>query len=147
MCIRDSLPRHESLVDPLIFAQRLLQVRNSRQREGIAAAVLRRVEVFRGHPSTEHDPAGYARNLAQKSRWERDRRVSVTLRPLKYEYQRDATGRHATHVHGRRILSGPPREKGVDVMCALAAVRAAQDPRTLSCSPPRTPTWHPSSMR
>lgn len=121
-------PRHETLVDPLLFGQRLLHVRNARQRDGMAAATLQRIEVFRGHPSPEHDPDGYARNLAQKSRWERDQRVAVTLRPLKYEYARDATGRHATDVHGRRMLAGPAREKGVDVMCALAAVRAAQDP-------------------
>jgi hypothetical protein len=124
------LPRHQSLIDPLVFAQRLLQVRNSRQLDGMATAALRRVEVFRGQPSPEHDPDGYARNLAQKSHWERDRRVSVTLRPLKYEYARDATGRHATDVHGRRLPVGPPREKGVDVLCALAAVRAAQEPAT-----------------
>ncbi|HMT89657.1 MAG TPA: NYN domain-containing protein, partial [Dermatophilaceae bacterium] len=124
------LPRHQALVDPLMFARRLLQVRNARQKEGMAAATLRRVEVFRGQPSPDHDPDGYARSLAQKSYWERDRRVSVTLRPLKYEYERDATGRFATDVHGHRLVVGPPREKGVDVLCALAAVRAAQDPAT-----------------
>ena len=124
------LPRHETLVHPLMFAQRLLQVRNSRQRDGMPAAVLGRVEVFRGQPSPEHDADAYARNLAQKSHWEQDPRVSVTLRPLKYEYQRDATGRHATDINGRRLLSGAPREKGVDVMCALAAVRAARDAAT-----------------
>jgi hypothetical protein len=123
-----SLPRHETLIDPLLFAQRLLRVRNATQKPGMPDAVLRSVEVFSGQPSPEHDSAGYARRQAQKSQWERDRRVSVTLRPLKYEYQRDATGRRAHDVNGQRIVVGQPQEKGVDVLCALAAVRAAQDP-------------------
>lgn len=29
------LPRHQALVDPLMFARRLLQVRNARQKEGV----------------------------------------------------------------------------------------------------------------
>lgn len=47
---------------------------------------------------------------------------------MKYEYQRDAAGDFVTDASGRRIVVGAPREKGVDVLCALAAVRAAQDP-------------------
>lgn len=122
------LPKHETLVDPLLFAQQLLSARNASQRPGQALAALKRVLVYRGIPAPEHDPKGYARNLAHKSHWERDKRVQVTLRPLKYEYQRDATGRYATDINGRKLVSGPPREKGVDVLCALAAVREAQEP-------------------
>lgn len=125
-----SFARHETLIDPLLFAHRLLRSRNARQSPGMAHAVLRRVLVFRGQPSPEHDPSGYARNLAQQSQWERDARVRVTLRPLKYEYERDATGRHVTDIHGHKITKGLPREKGVDVLCALAAVREAQDSAT-----------------
>lgn len=121
-------PRHETLIDPLLFAQRLLRVRNAAQKAGMANAVLRSAEVFSGQPSPEHDSSGYARRQAQKAQWERDRRVAVTLRPLKYEYERDAAGRHARAVNGQRIVRGQPQEKGVDVLCALAAVRAAQDP-------------------
>jgi hypothetical protein len=66
------LPRHETLVPPLIFAERLLLVRNSRQREGLPDAFLRRVDVYRGQPSPEHDPGGYARNQAQRAHWEMD---------------------------------------------------------------------------
>jgi hypothetical protein len=122
------LPKHQTLVDPLLFANQLLRARNAGQREGMDQAVLNHVEVFSGQPSPEHDPAGYARRQSQKSQWERDSRVTVTLRPLKYEYLRGADGRVATDLHGRRIVDGPPREKGVDVLCALASVRAAQDP-------------------
>lgn len=123
------LPRHETLIDPLLFAGNLLRVRNQIQRPGMPAAVLRRVLVYRGQPSPEHDPRGYDRNQAQRAQWERDRRVEVTLRPLKYEYQRDESGQHATDSTGKRLVTGK-RGKGVDVLCALAAVREAQDPAT-----------------
>ncbi|MEV8378667.1 hypothetical protein AB0P21_38360 [Kribbella sp. NPDC056861] len=124
------LPKHETLVDPLLFAGQLLAARNRLQMPGMAHATLRRVLVYRGQPSVEHDPEGYARNQAQKSQWERDGRVQVTLRPLKYDYERDASGRHATDHEGKKIVKGSPREKGVDVLCALAAVREAGDPAT-----------------
>lgn len=122
-------PRHESLVDPLHFSTQLLKERNSRQKAGHPNAVLRRVNVFRGHPSSDHDPKGYARNLAQQAHWERDKRVSVTLRPLKYRYHRDASGQPVRDpATGIKMPSGPPSEKGVDVLCALALVREAAAP-------------------
>lgn len=93
------LPRHKTLIDPLLFAACVLRERNARQRPDQPPALLRRVEVFRGQPSSEHDPKGYARSLAQQSQWQRDDRVSVTLRPLKYEYQRDAMGGYVRDIH------------------------------------------------
>lgn len=123
------LPKHETLVDPALYAGQLVSERNQRQREGYAHAVLGTVLVYRGEPSAEHDPRDYARSQRQKSHWEKDARVRVTLRPLKYEYLRDAQGRPATLYDGSKIVTGK-REKGVDVLCALAAVREAQDPDT-----------------
>lgn len=121
-----TLPKHETLVDPGLYAGQLLAERNRRQRQGYAPAVLRKVLVYRGEPSPEHDPKDYARSQSQKAQWERDRRVEVTLRPLTYDYERDADG-HPVKLHdGRRIVTGK-REKGVDVLCALAMVREAQD--------------------
>lgn len=118
-------PQHEALVDPLLFAQRLLAARNRAQRPGMDPAVLRRVLVYRGQPSAEHDPKPYARNQAQKAQWERDRRVRVTLRPLKYEYERDDTGEKIVGPDGKKVVTGKS-EKGVDVLCALALVREAR---------------------
>lgn len=105
------LPRHETLIDPLVFSQRLLRARNAAQRAGMAHAVLNRVLVYRGQPSSLHDSVGYARNQAQKAQWERDRRVNVTLRPLKYPYRRDEFGQHVTDHVGNKIISGPPRRR------------------------------------
>lgn len=120
-------PAHESLIDPLHFANQLIATRNSRQREGMDHAVLTQVLVYRGDPSVEHDPKPYARNQAQKAHWQRDPRVLVTLRPLKYRYEYTEDGRCATDSTGRRIVKGKD-EKGVDVLCALALVREARNP-------------------
>jgi hypothetical protein len=120
-------PRHESLIHPLHFAQQFLQCRNQRQRPGMAHAELGKVLVYRGLPAAEHDPDSHRRNQAQKAHWERDRRVQVTLRSLKYRYQYDAAGRPASDAAGRRIVVGSPKEKGIDVLCALALVREARE--------------------
>lgn len=116
---------YEFLVHPLHYANQLLAQRNANQRPGQPLAVLSKVLVYRGLPSADVDPKAYARNLAQKVEWEKDARVSVTLRPLKYIYERDAMGGRATDVRGRPIVKGK-REKGVDVLCALALLREAR---------------------
>jgi uncharacterized LabA/DUF88 family protein len=122
-----ALARHETLVDPLHFANQLIHHRNANQRAGHRHARLADVWVYRGQPSNKHDPDDYARSLAQRAQWERDSRVHVTLRPLKYDLQRDAAGRPVRDVRGCEIVTGK-REKGVDVLCALAAVREALRP-------------------
>lgn len=121
-------PPHLSLIHPLHYATRLLHVRNGNQRSGVGAvqAELVQVLVYRGLPSSLHDPSHYRRSLAQQTEWESDARVKVTLRPLKYEYQRTATGQKATDASGTPIVTGKV-EKGVDVLCALAVVREARD--------------------
>ena len=85
------------------------------------------VYVYRGQPSSEHDPKPYARNQAQKARWERDQRVTVQLRPLKYRYERDSSGQPLIDADGKRVVKGKD-EKGVDVLCALAVLREARKP-------------------
>jgi hypothetical protein len=123
------LPPHESLVDPLLFAQTWAGVRNAAQRPGMPACEVNRVLVYRGLPSPDHDSDAYARNLAQQAHWERDPRVTVTHRPLKYDYARDGDGRPASDASGHRMVLGK-REKGIDVLCALAVVREAQRQET-----------------
>jgi hypothetical protein len=48
----------------------------------------------------------------------------VTLRPLKYRYERTEDGRKATDTTGRPIIV-ERLEKGVDVLCALALILEA----------------------
>ena len=118
---------HECLVHPLNYANQLIRTRNSQLAEDGFPATLSKVLVYRGLPSPNHDSKLYARNQAQKSEWERDRRVKVTLRALKYDYQRMADGQREKDSQGASIVLGK-REKGIDVLCALALVREAQDP-------------------
>ena len=118
--------RHECLVHPLKYAEQLLLTRNHRLDNGERSATLSKVLVYRGLPSSEHDPKLYARNQAQKSEWERDRKVKVTLRPLKYQYERVASGEKAIDEKGVPIVLSRS-EKGIDVLCALAIVREAQN--------------------
>jgi uncharacterized LabA/DUF88 family protein len=103
-------PTHHSLLHPLHLANQILTVRAAAQPQS-ASAKLEHVSVFRGLPSASHDPTNYARSQAQKSEWTRDRRVQVTYRPLRYQRE-----------NGVFI----PREKGVDVLVALAVVQLAQ---------------------
>lgn len=93
----------------------------------MAAAQLSRVVVYRGQPSPEHDAKQHGRNQAQRAKWERDSRVSVYYRPLKYSFRRDQAGELILGHEGKRIVEGK-REKGIDVLCALALVRESQDP-------------------
>jgi uncharacterized LabA/DUF88 family protein len=124
----EGLAKHESLIHPLHFANQIIRTRNQRQQPGMAHAELKKVLVYRGEPSPEHSPNGHRRNQMQKAEWERDPRVKVTLRPLKYDYEYDASGRPVTDGAGNRIVKGKPREKGIDVLCALALLREARQP-------------------
>ena len=112
--------KHESLVQPLHFANQALITRThrlavramSRGEQPPAPTRLDRVEVFRGSPSNKQSPTAYRRSQAQRSEWTRDPRVEVQYRTLRYLWD-GAQGRHV------------PSEKGIDVLAALAVVRAA----------------------
>lgn len=96
-------PIEESLIDPFRFAKQLAKARNS---DGLHEVEVSRVEVFRGFPIQADDPDGYRRNLEQKSKWEYGHHgvVSVTLRPLKYNWE---------WFDGRKIpVRSTRREKG-----------------------------------
>ena len=55
--------------------------------------------------------------------------MKVTLRALKYEYQRTSDGQREKDSQGASIVLRRS-EKGIDVLCALALVREAQNPDT-----------------
>lgn len=83
---------------------RILAAGNGR----ITAGRLVRLNIHRGLPSQKYDPQGYAANRRQAAAWikENPEIVIPRLRPLRYSWNQ----------------SEPPREKGVDVELALAAV-------------------------
>ena len=121
------LPAHECLIHPLRFAEQVIALRATRQRNAAQQrAVLTALRVFRGPPSNARDPYVYGISQRQRSEWTRDKRVDVVYRTLRYPPD---------------WPNKPPREKGVDVLVALKVVRAALDPRlTSSSSLPTTPT-------
>ena len=110
-------PIEESLIEPFRFAKQLAKARKS---DGLHEVEVAHIEVFRGIPIPDNDREAYRRNLEQKSQWEYGHQgmVSVTLRPLKYNWE--------WHDGQKTPIRSTRREKGVDVMCALALVRLAR---------------------
>lgn len=77
----------------------------------VSNAVLERVEVHRGIPSSSRDPIGFGANRRQATAWHNESTgiVKAHHRPLRYP---------------RDWPADPPEEKGVDVALALSAIEA-----------------------
>lgn len=119
--------KHDCLIHPMHFAKRAIHERNARQRANYPHATLGRVMAYRGLPHVDHDPEQHRRCQDQATQWRRDGAI-VVLRDLKYRYQRGADGKPIRNVYGKKMPDGPPTEKGIDVLCALACVREAAQP-------------------
>ena len=89
-------------INPLALGQLLVE-RSDRPRK------LKQVRVYRGLPSQQRDPKGYAATRRQIAAWEGDDRVKVIQRPLQYP-----EGWPVTSLPGEK-----PKEKGVDVALAV----------------------------
>ena len=98
-----SFPNEYGNYSPYQLA-RILAAGNGRGPDGL----LVRLNIHRGLPSQKYDQMGYAANRRQSAAWmKEDPEIVVPrLRPLRYS----------------RDQNDPPREKGVDVELALAAV-------------------------
>lgn len=70
---------------------------------------LTHVGIYRGKPSNKHDPKGYGASRKQAAFWERDPRVNVHSRPIRYP-----RGWPDECAPGAK-----PGEKGVDVALAI----------------------------
>ncbi len=108
------------LINPLNFANALIEKRNSSISNPRHLAVLSRVEVYRGLPSQVFDPVEFNENMQRKFFWEKDARVKVVHRNLKYEF-----GIHSKNDSNNKNYSSK-KEKGIDVLCALSVVRNVQ---------------------
>ncbi|MGZ0069446.1 NYN domain-containing protein [Microbacterium arborescens] len=106
-CFEPNMPVHHSLIDPGKFADEVQRVRNSLVHTQVT---IEKIHVYRGQPSSEREVDAAARNKAQAAAWERDRRVKVHSRTLRYPRDWPET---------------PSREKGVDVMLAVTLMRAS----------------------
>ncbi|MGC0274666.1 hypothetical protein ACO0LV_16905 [Pseudactinotalea sp. Z1739] len=118
-------PERDSLIHPMQFARNAIRERNARQRTGFPQAELHRVTVFRGLPHVDHDWEQHRRCIDQASQWREDG-AQVVLRDLKYAYQRGADGRETRDVNGKKVPIGRPREKGIDVLCAVACINESE---------------------
>lgn len=106
-CFAASMPIHHSLIHPGLFADEVQRVRNTLVHTPVT---IEKVHVYRGQPSSEREVEAAGRNKAQRAAWEKDRRVKVHSRSLRYPHDWPDT---------------PSREKGVDVMLAVTMVRAS----------------------
>lgn len=73
------------------------------------ARELSQVRIYRGQPDSSKDPKGYSAARRQRAAWEKDERVTVLARPLRYPW-----GWPDSHEIGQK-----PEEKGVDVSLAI----------------------------
>lgn len=119
--------RHDSLIHPMQFAKRAIQERNSRQRDGYEHAEVQRVIAFRGLHHVDYHWEQNRRALDQATQWQNDG-VDVRLRDLKYSFELGADRQPLRDINGKKIPIGRPKEKGIDVLCALACVREAARP-------------------
>lgn len=113
------------IVHPLHYGNEIIKIRNQKQ----SMATLVKVLVYRGLPSSEYEPRKYAHNQSQKSEWEKSPLVKVTMRPLKYDFQRDTQGKLILDRLSKKIVMWPPQEKGIDVHCALALILETLNPK------------------
>jgi hypothetical protein len=102
-------------LDGQVLPRRLGVLLADRGRHIDASRTLVSVSVFRGEPSPRHSPKGQAACQRQVHRWSHQSGVRAVTRPLKY-YARDLGD-------GRTIFQA--REKGIDVLIALAMVTGA----------------------
>ncbi len=106
-CFARDMPIHHALIHPGLFADAVQRVRNELVHTPVT---IEKVHVYRGQPSSEREVQAAARNKAQRAAWEKDRRVKVYSRSLRYP---------------RDWPDTPSREKGVDVMLAVTLMRAS----------------------
>lgn len=118
---------HHALIHPMNFARAAVNERNARQKPDMPHAQVERVTVYRGLPHADYAPEQNGRCQEQARQWTTDGAI-VELRDLKYRFQLGADHQPIKNIHGKKIAQGPGREKGIDVLCALACVREARDP-------------------
>lgn len=96
-------PHYFGQFDPVLLAEHLAG-------DAREARVLQEVRIYRGLPSSSRDPKGYGASRRQISAWEKDPRVTVLSRPIRYP----DGWRPGSHVEAES-----PQEKGIDVALAL----------------------------
>ncbi|ASR04009.1 NYN domain-containing protein [Gordonia rubripertincta] len=97
---------HEGVVDPIELAKTICAKRSR-------PSVLSKAYVYRGRPSTEHQPTAASYFDRFRADWEKAPCCVFRTRDLKYDFEADGTFR--------------AREKGIDVWLATDLIAAASD--------------------
>lgn len=99
-------PLHQTVVNPLLIAERLVSKRK-------AGGELHSVYAYRGRPVPEFQARPASANDVQAATWSEDPQVHVIRRDLKYDWNEDGTF--------------TAREKGIDVALAVGLTEGALD--------------------
>ncbi|MFT4123035.1 MAG: hypothetical protein QM635_04285 [Microbacteriaceae bacterium] len=86
-----------------------------------------RTIVFRGLHHVDHDWEQNRRAQDQATQWRADGAIAE-FRELKYSYRFGADGQPTLDINGKKVPIGRQKEKGIDVLCAIAALREAEKP-------------------
>lgn len=104
-------------LNPIKFTEALIAFRNLRVVDESLLAEVSKIEIYRGLPSSVHDPRDHASNIEQMDRWTQDPRVTVVHRNLKYDLTPSAYPDGTPKKYSSKV------EKGIDVLCALSIMR------------------------
>lgn len=110
--------RHSHYTYGQIYPRQLALLLTMNRRDDDPARELEFVNVFRGEPSADHSPSGQAACQRQVDYWNAQAKVEATTRPLKYYYE-------GTNNYGDALYKA--REKGIDVLLAIAMVMGARN--------------------
>lgn len=113
---RRAFGRKAHFTDGQIHPQRLGLLLVDRGKAVDSARTLDAVHIFRGEPSGRHSPGGQAACQRQVAEWGSYKPVHPVTRPLKYYETGTASDGTTTYE---------AREKGIDVLIALAIVTGA----------------------
>jgi uncharacterized LabA/DUF88 family protein len=98
--------KHTTVVDPVKLAERIVDKRKF-------PSELTQIQVFRGRPVPAHQAKAASANDIQAAAWAQDKRVVVTRRDLRYDFDQN------------NPTSFTAREKGIDVALAIGIVDGA----------------------
>jgi uncharacterized LabA/DUF88 family protein len=96
----------DSLIHPVSFANQVAKKRRDLEPSGIE---IERVLVFRGMPNVRKEPVLNSIVTRQHNEWQRDARVDIRSRPLRYP---------------RDWPDSKAQEKGIDVQLAVSLIHA-----------------------
>ncbi|MCG7287841.1 NYN domain-containing protein [Cellulomonas sp. ACRRI] len=112
---RDS-PVADGQVDPVDLGHVLM--RDHARRHPEDEFDLTEIRIYRGRPTQQHDPKGYAAFRRQEAAWRSNSKIRCTFTDLRYPQD-----------WGEESCTDKPREKGIDVSLAVDLVTMCMEDR------------------